>query len=155
MLITADTSFHYDETPMKDSEIPTDAGPETSSADGSVVEFQTTWSGEERRSSRRYDTNSKANWQFDCVSSLVEVRDISRTGALIYTNSAVTPKVGQTIKLLLNSGITVSARIVWNSDYFFGVQFNTPLVIFEDHNLDAKEGAAAERAILVFETMRD
>ena len=66
--------------------------------------------------------------QVDCGAGAMDVRirDISKTGALL--EAASTPEAGESIQLKCGRA-TIQARVAWAERGWFGVEFETPLLM--------------------------
>lgn len=88
--------------------------------------FEAVGEGLDRRGSDRRVLSLKITASLpDSSDQSVLIHDLSETGLLIETRARLT--TGQTFKVFLPVARAINATVVWNSDHFYGCQFENPV----------------------------
>jgi hypothetical protein len=105
----------------------------------------------ERRGAPRSPTSYNAACRIGNVRYIVEVRDVSRTGARIHVRQGLMPLPGRMVSLSFMDGQVVAARVVWTRDGEAGLELAEPLPDGGDAAHFDELGRDYYRAILRFQ----
>jgi hypothetical protein len=77
----------------------------------------------ERRTSSRLENNHNGSVQLGNFSYIVEIADVSESGAQLRVRHGLVPSAGQTVTLQFLNGTVVQAHVVWSRGTTVSIRF--------------------------------